>query len=111
MESRELCTAKRRWPVSTLHADPSIRSCRVVAAKNGHTEELVRSNYFVLRRRTLEVQADLDGEPEGAGQFRILLPLAGEVDVRGERVSKAFTRGEHSAGTGVGKGAPPSTLG
>ena len=26
---------------------------------------LVRSNYFALRRRTLEVQADLDGEPRG----------------------------------------------
>jgi mannose-6-phosphate isomerase len=63
---------------------------RVVVAGTEQVEELVRSNYFVLRRRTLSHPAVI--EPEG--RFRVLIPLAGQVDVRGDGYQKHLRLGD-----------------
>jgi mannose-6-phosphate isomerase len=51
---------------------------RVVTKQDERTEELVRCDYFVLRRHTLSRQLTLD---DNVG-LHLLMPLAGEVDVQ-----------------------------
>jgi mannose-6-phosphate isomerase len=51
---------------------------RVVANLPERTEELVRCDYFVLRRRALSLPLSLADDQ----RFHVLMPLAGRVDVR-----------------------------
>jgi mannose-6-phosphate isomerase len=48
------------------------------AEQNQPTEELVRCDYFVIRRHTLSNPLELAGDD----RFRILMPIAGTIDVR-----------------------------
>ncbi|HUE16983.1 MAG TPA: type I phosphomannose isomerase catalytic subunit [Planctomycetaceae bacterium] len=74
---------------------------RVVANRADRTEELVRCDYFVLRRHTLSHPLSLDADR----RFHVLLPLAGQVDVRADDYQKRLRLGDTllapAAATGV----------